>query len=513
MKFRHKIIIIVLILIPIVSQGQYIQSYIKQFKPNTKTVVDPLAGFPGRKKLISVINKMDSSDLMKNASWGVMVIEASSGKVIASHDEHLLLTPASLMKSITTGVGFIQLGANFRFSTKLEYIGTITTDSVLRGKLIIVGGGDPTICCNRWGQTTPETVFDFFASKIKEAGIRKIDGPIVLDKSVFDDMLIPSGWSWGDMGNYFGAGASALAYNENIIHFWLRSSDSIGMPTLIDSTYPKIANMEIRNYVLSTATSSGDNVNIYSAPNGSIIELRGTIPAGKSSFLVKGANFNPEHTFGFAFDDFLNKNGIITTSQFETIDHRSKTDTSSIKKAITTYYSPNYFTIASFTNKVSHNMFAEAILKILGHQRFGTGSYYTGLRAIDLALAKYGITQSEIINVDGSGLSRNNLVTPAFICNYLRIMYRSGVYKSFFQSLSEAGTTGTIGGMFKGTAAAHNLRAKSGSIERVRSYGGYVTNKKGKLLTFAIIVNNFNERQSSIKDQLERLMIAIAESD
>ncbi len=505
--------IAVILQFSLTGHAQYIPTYLQNHKAVVARSTDSLASFPGRKKLIRCIEKMDEDELLKNSSWGVMVTEASTGKTIASHNEHLLLNPASLMKSITTGVGFIQLGANYRFVTKLEYSGSIGPDSVLHGKLIIVAGGDPTICCYRWAETHPEAVFGFFASKIKSIGINKIDGPIVIDKSIFDDQQVSPGWFWGDMGNYFGAGASALVYNENIIHFWLRSGDTIGAPTIIDSIYPKLPNMEFRNYIVSAASNTGDNANVYSAPNGTIIELRGTIPAGRSSFLLKGSNFIPESTFGNAFNDYLNLNGIVTASKFEIIDHRTPPDTSLQKTLIASYYSPTYNTIASFTNKVSHNMFAEAILKQLGYRRFGIGSYYSGVRAVDIALAKYGITQSEMINVDGSGLSKNDLITPAFVCKFLRVMHKTDVYKKFYNSLPEAGESGTIGGMFKGTAAAHNLRAKSGSIERVRSYGGYVTNRKGKLLTFAIIVNNFNESQNRIKGQLEKLMIAIAESD
>lgn len=513
MILRAFIIILISVSFLTPIKAQYIPSYLQKSKAVAPKPLDSLAQFPGRKKLINLIQKIDSSELMKNASWGVMVMEASSGKTIVAHNEKLLLTPASLMKAITTGAGFIQLGSNYRFTTKLMYVGEITSDSVLHGNLIIDASGDPTICCFRWSQTHPDTVFSLFTTKIKEAGINKVTGNITIDQSAFDDMQVSPNWNWGDMGNYFGAGSSALAFNENIIHFWLSSPDSVGAQTKLDSMYPQIPNLAYLNYVKTAASNTGDNVNIYSSPTGNVVELRGTIPAGISSFLLKGANFKPEITFANELIRYLNNNGISTTKEIKQIDFRSIPDTSIHPILITKHYSPSYAVIAGFTNKVSHNMFAEAILKELGRQRFGTGSYYTGVRAVDQILAKYGISQQEIINVDGSGLSRNNLITPAFLCKYFRTISKSGVYSSFYKSLPEAGESGTIGGMFRGTAAAHNLRAKSGSIERVRSYGGYVTNKKGKLLTFAVIVNNFNEKQSSIKNELEKLMIAIAESD
>jgi D-alanyl-D-alanine carboxypeptidase/D-alanyl-D-alanine-endopeptidase (penicillin-binding protein 4) len=495
------------------SYSQYRPSYLKNIKSVHVEKPDSLAAFPGRKKLINLISASDSCDLLKNASWGIMVADANSGKVIAAHNQKMLLIPASLMKSITTGIGYLQMGSDFRFKTKLEYSGTITKDSVLKGDLIIVGGGDPTTCCFRWAQTYPDTIFSQFTAKLKDIGIRKIEGKIVSNKSIFDDLQMAPNWQWNDMGNYYGAGASALAFNENIIHVWLHSPDSLGLLTTLDSVFPVIPNIEYRNFVVSAASNTGDNVVIYSSPNSNIIELRGSIPLGQSSFLVKGANFHPEYSFMLAFNNYLVNHGVITKNEYGEISHRTPTDTNAANKLIYTYYSPSYNTIASFTNKVSHNMFAEAILKTLGYRRFGLGSYYNGVRAVDVALSRQGISHSEMINVDGSGLSRNNLVTPEFICRYMRMMYKSGSYGIFVHSLPEAGESGTIGRMFKGTAAAHNLRAKSGSIERVRSYGGYVTNRNGKLLTFALIINNFNERSSAIRDLMEKLMIAIADSD
>ncbi len=510
---KHFLIIFLLIaLIPNRGSSQYVPSYLK--KPLSQAKKSKIASLnPGRDKLLRTIEKLDSSDLMKNASWGVMVMDAGSGTVIAAHNEKRLLTPASLMKAITTGAGYLQLGSNFRFATKLFYAGEITSDSILKGDLILLASGDPSICCSRWTQTSPESVFDQFTTQIKALGIHKIEGKIVIDQSSFDDMQSSPNWNWGDMGNYFGAGSSALCFNENITHFWLNSSGDVGSLTSIDSIYPKIPNAEYRNYIESASPTSGDNANIFSSATGNIVELRGTIPAGRNSFLLKGANFHPEITFATEFQKYLASNGVETTSEVEYLDFRSKKDTNIVRNLITTYYSPTYNTLASFTNKTSHNMFAEAFLKQMGRQRYGIGSYYTGVRAVDQALAKIGMSQQEFVNVDGSGLSRLNLVSPSFVCKYFRQISRSSAYSNFYNSLSQAGESGTIGWMFKGTAAAHNLRAKSGSIERVRSYGGYVTNKKGRLLTFAIIVNNFNERQNAIVTQLEKLMIDIAESD
>lgn len=495
------------------SYSQYIPSYLKNAKPTTVKRADSLAMHPGRKKLLQTIQGIDTNKSMEKASWGVMVMEVASGKVIAAHNEKLLLTPASLMKAVTTGVGYLQLGSDFRFSTKLFYSGKISQDSVLKGDLIILAGGDPSICCFRWNQTHPDTVFQFFSTQIKSHGIKKVDGKLILDLSRFDDMQSSPNWNWGDMGNYFGAGSSALSFNENIIHFWLTSKDSVGMSTTIDSIYPKLSNIEIRNFVESGLPNSGDNANIYSSAIGNIIELRGTIPAGKSSFLLKGANFHPEKTFANELTSYFNSNGIELNSDIIYLDFRSKIDTNAERTLIATYFSPTFHTLASFTNKTSHNMFAESFLKELGRQRFGVGSYWSGVRAIDISLARMGIPQSEIINVDGSGLSRLNLTTPFLFCKFFSYLSKSNSFQNFYKSLPEAAESGTISRMFKGSVAARNLRAKSGSIERVRSYGGYVTNRKGKLLTFAILVNNFTEKQSTIVAQLEKLMIAIAESD
>ncbi len=468
------------------------------------------SSYPGRQNLLDKIVETDNDPIFENATWSIIVNEAKSGKNIAKFNENKSLIPASLMKAITTGVGYWQLGANFTFDTKFEYSGEITQDSILNGNLYIVGGADPTLCCFLWKNTNPDTLFYKWTKLLKEKGISKITGKIIADISMFDDLTIPGTWQWSDIGNYYGASSTPLMFNENLINIWFSSSDSIGVKAQIDSIYPKMPWITLVNYVQSAANNTGDNVCVYSQPNGTNILLKGTIPAGKSAFKVKAANTKPDYTLLWNFNNYLNENGIKTSNYFSEVTFRDIPDTNVKRKLLFVNKSPSYNAIASHTNKYSHNTFAEIILKTLGYRRSGVGSFYSGTKAIDFALANKGISTKGFINVDGSGLSRNNLVTTSMICNYLSAMTKSYAFNSFYLSLSEAGSSGTLSWMMKGTSAAKNLRAKSGSLEQIKSYGGYVKCTNGNLLCFSIIVNNYSCSSLLINKKIEELMVAIS---
>jgi D-alanyl-D-alanine carboxypeptidase/D-alanyl-D-alanine-endopeptidase (penicillin-binding protein 4) len=142
-------------------------------------------------------------------------------------------------------------------------------------------------------------------------------------------------------------------------------------------------------------------------------------------------------------------------------------------------------------NKVSHNLYSEQLLKTIGYEKLKFGSVENGLKASQNLLKQMGIDPENLQIVDGSGLSRLNLVTPAQINSLLRFMYRSRYFNEFYESLPIAGVDGTISNRMKNTRAMNNVHAKTGYINAVRSLSGYVTTTDGEMLTFVMIANNF----------------------
>ena len=166
-------------------------------------------------KLSEEVKKFSLNHALKNAKWGICVITADSGKTVFAKNDSLLLIPASTMKAISTAAGLSMLGSKYTFKTQLLYDGTIDKDSTLHGNLYIKGGGDPSLgspridTMNNIKYLIPEWV-----NIIQSKGIKKIEGAIVGDASILDDTIVPPSWVDGDIGFYYGAGASGLSFHE-----------------------------------------------------------------------------------------------------------------------------------------------------------------------------------------------------------------------------------------------------------------------------------------------------------
>ena len=146
----------------------------------------------------------------KNATFGIHIHNLSTGETMYSRNSNKRMIPASTLKTITTAAALEILGPDYRFSTQVGYTGKIR-NKTLAGDLVIVGGGDPALGSEYFENDYSNPDFlDVWAQKFKAAGISRVEGNLVLDGSLYDSEKIPPTWIWEDMGNYYGAGASAL---------------------------------------------------------------------------------------------------------------------------------------------------------------------------------------------------------------------------------------------------------------------------------------------------------------
>jgi D-alanyl-D-alanine carboxypeptidase/D-alanyl-D-alanine-endopeptidase (penicillin-binding protein 4) len=158
--------------------------------------------------------------------------------------------------------------------------------------------------------------------------------------------------------------------------------------------------------------------------------------------------------------------------------------------------------VVIYLNKVSDNLAAEAILKTLSAEKFGSpGTSRAGGSLVKAFIAATGADTSRIVIGDGSGLSRYNLASPATIVHLLCTMYRrTDVFDVFFGSLPVAGIDGTLDTRMKGTPAEGNLRAKTGTLSGVSSLSGYVTTADGVPLAFSIMMTGFPNSTRAYRD-------------
>ena len=492
-------------------------------------------GQPASKLKIEIEQLKSDTDLA-HATWSVCVKDIKKDSLIAEHNSNATLVPASTMKIITTASALAILGNMYKYETYLEYDGKLdSAKGILRGNLYIKGNGDPTLgseAFKKKSDTVPLT--DLWAKIIAEKGIKKIDGAIMADATAFEDEIVPYSWIWGDMGNYYGAGACGLNFADNKFTLYFKSGIKKGDSTFITKISPDIPGMKIFNQAITKGYS--DNAYIYGAPYSLVRYVKGTIPANKKDYEVDGSAPDPPLHCAQALDSSLRKSGILISKKPTTIrnylppaDEFTTTADSAasppsplleergargVRRRIYIHTSHTLEKIVYETNLQSNNLFAEALLKTIALKKTKFGEDQTGIDIIYNYWKQKGVDLKGFYMADGCGLSRFNAVSTKQQVDILSAIKKDSVlFKKFYDCLPIAGKSGSLGKLCKGTVAENNLRAKSGYMTRVRSYAGYVTNKKGTLLAFSIIVNNYDCTPAQMKEKLEKLMVAIAETE
>ncbi|MDR4498728.1 MAG: D-alanyl-D-alanine carboxypeptidase/D-alanyl-D-alanine-endopeptidase, partial [Candidatus Scalindua sp.] len=443
--------------------------------------------------LSHIIQKHSNGSVLKHAQWSIYAEYADTGeKIIDLHGEKSL-SPASGLKIFTTGIALILLGEDFRFETKLYYRGEISDAGILNGNLYIVGGGDPTLGSDQVkGSLGLEELMQSWTASIKKRGILQIQGKVIADASFFDEYAVPDFWTWCDLGNYFGAGTSAVCIHDNLYYIYFKPDRRAGDMAEIVRTIPEMKGMEFNNHMRTGEIGSGDNGYIYCAPRQRVATLRGTIPAGVREFAIKGSLPNPPLFAAQYLTAFLKRSGI-PVSDLATITNRQH-EYDKEKKVCTTY-SPPLAEIIKITSKRSINLYAEQLIKMIARKETGIGSTEKGISSIKNTLQSFGIDTGGFSLSDGSGLSRNNMVTTMIFARFLSSMVKQKTFQTFYDSFSAAGDPDDIGHVKKfgaGTSIAFNARVKTGYMKGIRSHSGYINSRSERLISFSFICNNFS---------------------
>ncbi len=456
-------------------------------------------------ELEKLVNETHRSAGMQHGSLAVCVYNVRQNKPIYSNNAELSMIPASVEKLYTTGVGFARLGSNFRFTTKVTMRGNVDRDGVLHGNIYITGGGDPTLGSYRYRQTAPDSLFDGWMRAIKRKGVRRIDGRVCFNVTIFDEQPLHDTWQWGDVGNYYGAGVSGLNFHENMFFVYFNAGNRLGFPATATGIKPK--NLEVHGIceVTTAAETTGDNVTIYGSPTSKERLYRGTVPLGKQNFAVRGAMPNPPKSCADIFSTYLRTHGIGISSN--SMQVYSQPDS---LRSVVDQYSSEYYTIAQYTNLTSNNIYAESIFKYLGYRKFGIGTFENGSRAVMDYFKEKGLATGGIRIIDGSGLSRSNATTADFMCRYLNVLSKEDFYDDFVQSLAKVGESGTAKNLLPNLPSGITVRVKTGTMDGVKAYAGYITTTRGETLSFCIMSNGHECSSQEVAAKLNKILYKIA---
>ena len=512
MTNKQIISLIVISLAIIASSFFFYFHYFSEIKiPQSKKVEKSVVGVgscdtTSFQRLKYAVEEIANSDSMKHGGFGFYLSSIDSEKVLIEVNSEQSLVPASVLKTVTTGVGLITLGPGFHYSTRIQYDGTLDkTTRVLDGNIYIKGMGDPSLGSPVFMGNDKDAVLGRWVAAIKALGIDSIHGAIVGDGEVFEEDPISAGWAWEDIQSDYGAGPSGLAFRENLYDIKIKGG----------SKYFKVE-PEVPGLILYNQTVVGtgkDYGYVMGSPYQYERVLKGEIKNG-SEFTVNSPVPDPPFFCAHQLYLSLKKNGI-SASDSSTTTIKLRRENKLEKKDHTTFYttfSPSLSSLVYHTNHVSQNFYAETILRTISLMKNGFGSCVGGARIVYDFLDTNHIKHGGFYMVDGSGVSRYDGVTAKQLVQLLTIFAKDTIiFDAFYQSLPICGESGTVSSLCKGTMAESNVHAKSGYMSRVRCYTGYVTTRSGRMLAFSMLANNHGYTPMGMRDKLEGLMVLMAE--
>ncbi len=426
------------------------------------------------KELVDIsVNTMMTDPVLKNATWGFVVYDPKTKKIISSYNENTPLVPASTTKLLTTETAMSMLGENYRWMTQLEYSGEIDENGTLNGNLYIVGSGDPSLGTNKAGAWSYKDIVSDFAGGMTREGIKKVNGDIIIQTALFKGNIsaLPENVVWLENNNYYlpvGTTKEINPANERLI---VKKS----MNPAADKKF-----FYVSPYV---------NKMVYAEKydgNGTLTTKLPDAPA----FLAN------------SFRASLIKSGVAVTGKVIP----KMTDASpELRKMISAYKSPTLGDIIYYTNQRSDNSLAEALLKTVGFQKMGDQTSESGRIVVNDHLKDIEFDLEGLNYMDGSGLSRSNHVTPISQVKFLTSLMDEKFYKTYFNSLPIGGQSGTLKGMFVGEGNGQ-VFAKTGTLNKVKTLAGYLKTNSGRTLVFSLMVNNYAGSVGQVKSKMETIL-------
>jgi len=429
------------------------------------------------------------------AIWAVSIRD-DKGDEIAAVNSDRMMVPASNMKLLTSAAILEALGPDFSFKTNIYGNGELVEDTWV-GDIIIVGSGDPSIGVDRTKGGTGFAAFDTLFKQIEQLGIKRIQGRLIGNTSIFDDQTLPPDWGWYDLPFYYAPEVGALNFNLNTVFLEVNASGPVGSKPSITWFPFNTDYVTFVNNQKITAAGTAYQESYRRSQGSNEIRLGSRVPRNyKETESLTIAN--PTRYFLDTFKKYLIFRGLNVDVELEE-DRQTRNWADSSYVLFATHQSEPLKNLIHKLNKDSDNLYGEVFLKVLAHHYYKSeGSIKSGELAAKHVFHEMELDTTQFSIRDGSGLSATNLVSARFLSDLLYKMALKENSTWFDASLTVAGVDGTFRNRMRGTQLESNLRGKSGSISRTRSFSGYITTKSGKNISFSMIANNFKVSPRSI---------------
>ncbi|MBA2574482.1 MAG: D-alanyl-D-alanine carboxypeptidase/D-alanyl-D-alanine-endopeptidase [Nocardioidaceae bacterium] len=435
---------------------------------------------------------------LKGSMVSLVVRDAETGEALYQRNPNRRLNPASNAKLFSSSAALHSLRPDYRFTTEVLARGTgYQSRHALRSDLYLEGGGDPTVLADDYAD---------MAAQLADAGITRVRGNLVTDDSFFDDVPLGVAWSWDDEPYYYSAVTSALTvapdtdYDSGSVIVETSPGHRVNAPVRL-SLVPKTGVIKLRNRATTGTAGSDNTISVDRRHASKVVVISGSMPLDDTTQQDWATVPDPSRYAGDVFRRALKAEGITVTGSIKpghtprTADVLASHESMTARRLMTPFL------------KLSNNMIAEALVKTMGREESGDGSWDAGLEVELAYAAALGVDTSTLRLSDGSGLSRFDLVSARNVTDLLLAVQDEPWFDTWYDALPIAGNPdrfvgGTLSSRMVGTAAANNLHGKTGSLTSVTALSGYVTNADDRDLVFSMISNNYLSSPRSLEDEV-----------
>jgi len=472
--------------------------------------------------LVPAIQAHIDQDRFREAFWGIRIESLDSGRVLFTHHADKLLKPASNAKLFTAALALDRLGPERRLRTSFYARQPPSRSGTLKGDLWVYGRGDFS-CAARFHEGDHEAALSPLIEALQKAGIRRIRGGLIGDATYFHGPRFGSGWTWDDLQFYYGAEASPLMLEDNVVDLVFRPGPRPGSPCIVETRPPTTYVAFVHRTSTVDAHATRD-LELYRPLGGNVVHVTGQLPLGGAPWTDAVAVHDAPRWFVTQLDSRLTQQQVQIGKSPRTVDWLSPAEarpdyTRMVEVAAVD--SPPLAELVRQMMKPSQNLYAQALFLQVGRQRqsrqtsLAVPAHYTEYTEVSAVaelgdfLVGLGIPTNSVKLEDGAGLSRRALVTPNAIVALLKRMDQHRYADAFQSSLPVAGVDGTLRDRMKDTPAAGRVRAKTGSLAHVYTLSGYATTAAGERLVFSFMLNN-PASATEARSDLEILAVLLA---
>lgn len=479
----------------------------------TTTRAVPSAAMTAAARFTERADKLVQTEPVDKGLWGLLVVDAVTGETLYQMNADKYFVPASNMKLLSTALALDTLGPDYRFRTTIETNGAISGEGKLSGDLILVGRGDPNLSNRKFPFETkeefdgpPERALADLADMVVARGVKEISGDVVGDDSYFPRERYPDGWEIDDMVWDYGAAISAIVVDDNTVTLTLTPGDKPG-----DAVQAEIEPMEqefvVRNEVTTAGAKEKTDLRLTREPGSSTVVVSGTLLAkGSPRKLVLAIQEPAEHAAAL-LEKLLSDRGVKVDGKARA--QHDPDPTEATRTVLAEHLSIRLGDSVKLVNKISQNLHAEVLLRVAARQ----GGRWTDPEDLwkfaQQFYAKVGIAPDDVVQTDGSGLSRHDLVTPRAFVTLLEYAQKQSWFTDYFASLPVAGVDGTLTERMKDPVIAGRIHAKTGSVAHVRTLSGFADTPGGRRLIFSFMSNNEQVKNHELYDALDGLCQAM----